>query len=115
MFMKDNTAEYIKEQVQKLLIVVIKQVKEVVNMLSRAMVLFYQLDVSANETTEVCLYNLLMSLVLKNPIYSRIVDLFRVSYRDELQRIEIEIERTSRWDYGRAFGVNEVEFGRKML
>jgi hypothetical protein len=62
--------------------VVVEQVKEVGEMLKNAMVLFYQLDVSANETTKVCLYNLLTSLILKNPIYSRVIELFRVAYRD---------------------------------
>jgi hypothetical protein len=74
--------------------VVVEQVKEVGEMLKNAMVLFYQLDVSANETTKVCLYNLLTSLILKNPIYSRVIELFRVAYRDQIQTVELEIERT---------------------
>jgi hypothetical protein len=74
--------------------VVVEQVKEVGEMLKNAMVLFYQLDVSANETTKVCLYNLLTSLILKNPIYSRVIELFRVAYRDQIQSVELEIERT---------------------
>ncbi len=94
MFQGDNPEEYIKTQVKKLLEVVVKQVKEVVEMFCRAMVLFYQLDVSDNETTRVCLYNLLMTLVLKNPVYTRIINLFRTSYKDELKKIEREIEKT---------------------
>ena len=57
------------------------------------MVLFYQLDVSANETTKVCLYNLLMSLILKNPVYSWIIDLFRVAYSEQLQKLEYELDK----------------------
>lgn len=74
----------------------IVQVKQLVEMVARAMVLFYQLDVSANETTKVCLYNLLTSLVLKNPVYTKVVELFRTAHRDSLQKIEMEIEKAQK-------------------
>jgi hypothetical protein len=63
----------------------IDYVKEFVKITLKAMVLFYQLDVVSGEITEVCLSNLLTSLVLKNPIYTKMIDLFRTSYRDEIQ------------------------------
>lgn len=56
------------------------------------MVLFYQLDVVSGEITEVCLSNLLTSMILKNPIYSKVIELFRTAHRDEVQQIEIQIE-----------------------
>lgn len=84
MFMKENPQEYIKEQIKKLLDVVIGYVKEFACIVQKSMVLFYQLDVKASETTEVCLYNLLTSLLLKNPIYSKVVDLFRTANRDDI-------------------------------
>lgn len=65
------------------------------------MVMFYQLDVVSGEVTEVCLYNLLTSLVLKNPIYTKVVELFRTAHRDIIQQIEIQIDSVyaRRWDY----------------
>jgi hypothetical protein len=60
-------------------------------MTSKAMVLFYQLDVKKGEITEVCLYNLLTSLVLKNPVYTKIIDLFKASKDKEIQSIEAQI------------------------
>ncbi len=68
---------------------VVRQVKEFVLLIAKSTVLFYQLDVVAGEITEVCLYNLISSLVLKNPVYSKIIDLFKTAYRDYLQTIEI--------------------------
>jgi hypothetical protein len=36
---------------------------------------------------------LISSLVLKNPIYSKLVELFKTAYRDHVQLIEVQIER----------------------
>jgi hypothetical protein len=79
MFSTDDPAEYISNQTQKLLRANIECIKEFVKITSKAMVLFYQLDVKKGEITEVCLYNLLTSLVLKNPVYTKIIDLFKAS------------------------------------
>lgn len=117
MFIKENAQEYIKEQIQKLLILVIEYIKDFVQLTSNAMVLFYQLDVVSGEITEVCLYNLLTSLVLKNPIYTKVVDLFRTSHRDMIQQIEIQIDSVyeRRWDYAQLLGINEMEIGRNIM
>lgn len=91
--------------------------KEFVQLILKSTVLFYQLDVKATETTEVCLYNLLTSLVLKNPIYSKVVELFKIAQRDDIQQIEIQIEKikAQRWNLARVFDINEVAIGRKIL
>ncbi len=54
-------------------------------MLSRSMVLFYQLDVKDNETTDVCLKNLLTSLVLKNPVYTEVINLIDIAKKNEIK------------------------------
>lgn len=79
----------------------------------RASVIFYQLDVKSGETTEVLLHNLLTSLTLKNPVYSRIIELFKAAYRDSLKQIEAQIEqlKEKRPQLLRVFGVSDVEIG----
>lgn len=56
------------------------------------MILFYQLDIQKGETTQVCLGNLIMSLVLKNPVYTRIMDLIKTVYKVKVKQIELEID-----------------------
>lgn len=58
----------------------------------QATVIFYQLDVRSGETTEICLHNLLTSLILKNPVYTKIIDLFHIAHRDEIKQLEQQIE-----------------------
>jgi hypothetical protein len=99
MFSTDNPAEYISNQTQKLLRANIECIKEFVKITSKAMVLFYQLDVKKGEITEVCLYNLLTSLVLKNPVYTKIIDLFKSSKDKEIEAIENKILKVNyEWD-----------------
>lgn len=56
-----------------------------------------------------------MTLVLKNPIYTKIINLFRVAYSEQLTKIVKEIEKTQKFDYARVFGISEVQLGRQML
>jgi len=48
----------------------------------KCIVLFYQLDVKGVEISEICLLNLITSLILKNPIYTLMIDLIKISHRD---------------------------------
>ena len=91
--------------------------QEFVSITVRATVIFYQLDVKSGETTEVLLHNLLTSLTLKNPVYSRIIELFKAAYRDSLKQIEAQIEqlKEKRPQLLRVFGVSDVEIGNQIL
>jgi hypothetical protein len=99
---------------EKLLEVVIDSVWDFVTIIVRATVMFYILDVRSGETTEVCLHNLLASLTLKNPVYAKIIDLFKAAYRDSMKQIELQIESLKdRRNYlQRMYGVNEVQLGQ---
>lgn len=88
----DTVGNYIRSQVDKLLEVVTDYMREFVGILVRATVIFYQLDVKSGETTEVLLHNLLTSLTLKNPVYSRIFELIRSSCRLPMKQIEDQLE-----------------------
>ena len=85
--------EFIQEQTKKLLEIIIDYVKDFVRLTSNAIVLFYQLDVISTEITDICLYNLLCSLTLKNPIYSKVIELFRSANTDMIQLIEVQIDK----------------------
>ena len=91
--------------------------QEFVSITVRATVIFYQLDVKSGETTEVLLHNLLTSLTLKNPVYSRIIELFKAAYKDSLKQIEAQIEqlKEKRPQLLRVFGVSDVEIGNQIL
>lgn len=99
---------------EKLLEVVIDSVWDFVTVIVRATVIFYVLDVRSGETTEVCLHNLLTSLTLKNPVYAKLLDLFKAAYRDSMKQIEQQIEglRDRRNYLQRLYGVNEVQIGQ---
>lgn len=71
---------------------VIRDVKEFVQIMMRSIILFYQLDLKSSEISEICLQNLVTSLVLKNPVYTLIIDLIKVSYRAETKLIEQQID-----------------------
>lgn len=90
---------------------------EFVSIVVRATVIFYQLDVKSGETTEVLLHNLLTSLTLKNPVYSRIFELFRSSCRLPMKQIEAQLEavRERRDQLMAVFGVNDVDIGSQLL
>ena len=92
-------------------------IKEFVRVTSNAIVLFYQLDIISGEITEVCLYNLLSSLVLKNPIYSRLIELFRQAHRDMLTLIEQQIEKLQgrRQEVAKWLGISEIDIGKHIL
>lgn len=77
MFQKESTLSFVQQEVDKLLNLVQDYVKDFVRITVNATVIFYQLDIKSGETTEVCLHNLLTSLTLKNPVYSKVIDLFR--------------------------------------
>eukprot|EP00347_Sterkiella_histriomuscorum_P004161 403361523 len=116
-FQKDQIQDYKRQNFLKLFQMIVTQIKEVVVMLVKAMVLFYQLDFRAGEITEVCLYNLITSLMLKNPIYTKIIDLIKRSYEDQIHLIEQQIEKVvaQRWDIARVFSINEVDIGKKII
>lgn len=52
------------------------------------MVLFYQLDFRAGETIDVLLTNMITSLILKNPIYTKIVEVIKRAYKEEITQVE---------------------------
>lgn len=54
----------------------------------RSIILFYQLDLKSSEISGICLENLVTSLILKNPIYTLVIDLIKVSFRGEIQLVE---------------------------
>lgn len=53
-----------------------------------SIILFYQLDLKKGEISEICLQNLVTSLILKNPIYTSIIDLIKVSVKSDIILIE---------------------------
>lgn len=81
-FQKESIEGIVRKEVEKLLQVVIDQEIEFVEILVRATVIFYQLDIKSGEVSEVLLYNLLTSMTLKNPVYSRVMELFKTTYRE---------------------------------
>ena len=102
---------------QKLLDVVIDSVKDFVRITLNALVLFYQLDVVSTETTDICLYNLLLSMALKNPIYSQIRMLLTRANIDTIKLIERELEKGKgrKGDMARVLGIDEVDIGRWIM
>lgn len=117
LFQKDNTGVFVQQEVEKLLAVVTDYLQAFVGVTVRATVIFYQLDVKSGETTEVCLHNLLTSLTLKNPVYTKVIDLFRIAYRDPIQQLELQIEalQDQRQFLSRMLGISEVQVGRQIL
>lgn len=73
------------------MLVIKDYVDEFVGILARATILFYQLDVKKGETTEVCLHNLLTSLTLKNPIYTKVVEVFKMAYSKQVLKFETQL------------------------
>ena len=53
-----------------------------------AVVLFYKLDIKYAETANLCLLNLLTSLILKNPLYTKIHNLILTAHVDTLDTLE---------------------------
>jgi hypothetical protein len=117
LFQKDNTEAFLEQEVSKLLSLVVDYVQAFVNVTVRATVIFYQLDVKSGETTEVCLHNLLTSLVLKNPVYTKVIELFRTSTREETLLLEAQIDalKEQRPRLSRMLGISEVEIGEQIL
>jgi hypothetical protein len=69
---------------EKLLKVVKEEILEFVNIFARSTILFYQLDVRKGQTTMICLQNLVTSLTLKNPIYTKLIEIFRAALRPKI-------------------------------
>jgi hypothetical protein len=116
-FEKDSIEEIMRKEVEKLLDVVIDYELEFVDILVRATVVFYQLDIKHGETSEVLLHNLLTSMTLKNPVYSRVMELFKTTYKPELQLIESQIEalQPEREKLAAMLGISEVQIGECIL
>lgn len=81
----EEVHEYRKLNYQKLFNQVVAQVKEVVRIFVRAMVFFYQFDFQAGETIDVLLTNLLTSIILKNPTYTKVIDLIKKAYKEDIR------------------------------
>ena len=77
---------------EKLLTVIREQVVEFVNIFARATILFYQLDLKKGQITMLCLQNLVTSLTLKNPLYTRVIEVFRAALRPRLIALEQGLE-----------------------
>lgn len=77
-----------QQEAEKLMNVIIEYVDDFVTILVKATVMFYQLDLKSGETTMVCLKNLLTSLTLKNPVYSKVIDVFRSAFKGHLRNLE---------------------------
>lgn len=110
---KDSVEAIIRKEVEKLLGVVTDFIREFVSIIVRATVIFYLLDIKANETTEVCLHNLLMSLTLKNPVYTKLIELFKTTFKGPMTQLENKIEalQGQRIRVSRMLGVSELNIG----
>ena len=75
------------------------------------------MDVSKGETSDICLHNLITSLVVKNPVYGCIVNVMRASYSQEMNKLELEITKLTdkRSRIASKLKVNEWKIGRKIL
>jgi hypothetical protein len=67
-------------------------VREFVGLISKALVLFYQLDSKYGETSEICLQNMLTSMILKNPIYTLLINLLKQVFKDDIDTIDANIQ-----------------------
>jgi hypothetical protein len=73
------------------------------------------------ENTEVCLKNLITSLLLKNPIYTQIINLMKVVHDEEIKTIDHNIclikKDNDNWDslISTKLGISEIDIGRKIM
>jgi hypothetical protein len=84
---------YLLHESRKLMCVIIDYLTEFVRILARATILYYQLDLKKGETTDICLHNLITSLCLKNPVYSQVMAVFKQAHTDQMQELNLHIER----------------------
>ena len=98
----EQTRAAMADQNKKLFEKVVKEIKSFVTLIHDAVVRFYILDIKVgfkykqNEH----LTNLLTSLVLKNPVYSEVHALIRLSHRIEMEKIVLTTSQI-RKKYGR--------------
>lgn len=117
-FTSENISDYKREQYTKLLMTVIAQLLEFSQSICNSISLFYQLDMKKVDNTTICLKNLITSLLLKNPIYSQIINLMKVVYENDITQILQNIKyikESSGIDYAARLGIDEVAIGRKMI
>jgi hypothetical protein len=92
MFEGDAEGATLWRESEKLMKVIKEQILEFVNIFAKATILFYQLDVRKGQTTMICLQNLVTSITLKNPIYTKLIEVFRASLKPKIQKFEASLD-----------------------
>ena len=113
---KGEEGEVTWRESEKLVNAIKDQVLEFVNIFAKATILFYQLDVKKGQTTMICLQNLITSLVLKNPIYTKVIEVFRAALRPRLLAFENSVEtfKDRRVWVMRQLNLTDWEIGRRI-
>ena len=68
------------------------EIKHFVSILLKTVVLFYQLDIKNCDTSDSCLDNMLTSMVLRNPLYDRVITLINDSERSKITHFEKQMK-----------------------
>jgi hypothetical protein len=72
-----------------LLLRVVKEIKDYTRIILKSLVLFYKLDIKHASDSESCLINLITTLLLKNPVYSNIINLLKKVYDEDIKLLEV--------------------------
>mmetsp|Transcript_23959 Transcript_23959/g.18282 ORF Transcript_23959/g.18282 Transcript_23959/m.18282 type:complete len:117 (+) Transcript_23959:379-729(+) len=113
--MKDDRKHFEAQQLKKLLAKVKDEVRKFCDVVVNTLVLFYQLDIKHGEDSIGCLHSMIMTLVLKNPIYSSLVLLMKKAMRDDIQRLEENIGKiVELYDVEKDLGVDQIELGKNV-
>ena len=113
---KNDEQDVLWREHEKLVHAIKEQVVEFVNIFARATILFYQLDVKKGEITMLCLQNLITSLTLKNPLYTKVIEVFRAALKPKITSLESGLESLSdkRLWVQRQLHLTEWEIGRRI-
>lgn len=113
LFDKENNHEYIKDQSQRLLTRIIKETKDFIQIMMKSIILFYQCDIKYASTSSVCLQNMVTALTIKNPIYTQIIIILKLIYKEDIEIIENNIESiiNDNKEILVQLGINEVKIG----